>query len=312
MTFNFSPKIKSAATLLMWLVLIGYAWYIRESFAPLAEIPSASLVGLCLLIAIQLALQIIQLPLLLSALGSQLKWHFWLPLGIISSTLNMLLPAQGGTALRTLYLKSQHNVPYSDSIALSTFQVLIRTLCVGVIALVTLSLYLYNHQPHLLSYLLYGLGAAAFFLIMSVILFKKLKGKIAHPWLFALNNALRLLSSNYRLLYITISLNLLIFCCNAALFALLLGLFGMPVSIELILLYTSIKFLVLIFNLLPGNMGISEILTGFFTQLIQGDFEIGVAVAICARTLTLAVALSASGICLYFSKKDSQPNVQNK
>ena len=292
----------------MWMVLIGYAWYIRESFTPLAEIPGIILVSLCLLITLQLTLQIAQLPLLLSALGNRLKWRYWLPLGIISSTLNMLLPAQGGTALRTLYLKNQHKVPYSDSIALSAFQMLIRTLCVGVIASITLSLYLYNHQPHLLTYLFYGLVSTAFFLIISILLFKRLKGKITHPWLLALNKALRLLSSNYRLLYITISLNLLMFCCNAALFALLLNLFGVSISIELILLYTSLKFLVLIFNLLPGNMGISELLTGFLTQLVQGNFEVGVAVALCARTLTIAVALCASGACLLFNKKNPSPN----
>ncbi len=283
---------------LMWLILIGYAWHIRDDFSPLTEIPNTSLLWLCLLVIAQITLQTIQLPLLLSSLGHRLQWRTWLPLSIISSTLNMFLPAQGGTALRSIYLKKEHQISYSDSVALSAFQFIIRTLCAGVIVLITLCIYIYQQQPLLINSLLCGLVVLTIISGISIPIFIKLKKRASHPWLLALHNALALLHSNHQILLITISLNLLIIAFNAALFTVLLGLFGVTVSIEIILLYTSLKFLILIINILPGNMGVSEILTGFLTQLIHGGFDIGVAVAICARMLTIAIALCLSAISL--------------
>lgn len=311
MALTLPPKAAKIFSILLWVAIFSYAWSIRETFQPIIELPALTIALLLFLTIIQLGLQIILLPLMLSCLGSRLSWRAWLPIGILTNTANMLLPAQGGTALRSLYLKKQHNIDYSDTVAVSGFQLVVRLCCFILIAIVALTVYLYKQSPDNLPYLLIVL-VSAISLLAIIWHFQQLFIKrLSHPWLKSLASAFFQLARNPRLLILSLLINLLILISNATLFAILFATFDAPMSVELIMLYTSLKYISLLFNIIPGNMGISELLSGFFTSLLYGNFEAGVAAALCARGLTLFVALLSSCfvmVCRRESNKGCRKN----
>lgn len=294
MALTLPPKAAKVFSILLWVAIFSYAWSIHETFQPIIELPALTIAFLLLLTIIQLGLQIILLPLMLSCLGSRLSWRAWLPIGILTNTANMLLPAQGGTALRSLYLKKQHNIDYSDTVAVSGFQLVVRLCCFMLIAIIALTVYLYKQSPDNLSYLPIALVSATSLLAIVWHFQQAFIKRLSHPWLKSLARAFFQLARNRRLLISTALINLLILVSNATLFAILFALFDAPMSVELIMLYTSLKYISLLFNIIPGNMGISELLSGFFTSLLYGNFEAGVAAALCARGLALFVALLSS------------------
>jgi len=49
---------------------------------------------------------------LLSKFGTRLRMHAWLGLTLVASMLNLVSPVKGGAALRAVYLKKAHAVPY--------------------------------------------------------------------------------------------------------------------------------------------------------------------------------------------------------
>ena len=303
MTLTLPPNAAKALSILLWIAILSYAWSIREVFQPITELSLTTLGCLLLLTVIQLGLQTVLLPLMLSCLGAQLPWRTWLPVGILTSTANMLLPAQGGTALRSLYLKKQHNINYSDTVAITSFQLIIRLCCFTLVAAIALAVYLHKQDSDALSLLLITLILALTLPALVWHFQHLLLKRLSHPWLKSLARAFFQLARNQRLLGLSLSINLLILFSNAALFAILFSVFNVPVSMELIMLYTSLKYISLIFNIVPGGMGVSELLSGFLTSLLYGNFEAGVAAALCARGLALLIALSSSSLALFLIKR---------
>ncbi len=309
MTFSLTPAATKIVSIVLWLVILGYAWSIRELFQPVIELPASTIAALLLLTVIQLGLQTVLLPLMLSCLGTQLSWRTWLPVGILSSTANMLLPAQGGTALKSLYLKKQHNIDYSDTVAIAGFQLIIRLSCFTLVALIALSVYLYKQNS---DYLAYPLGILLILPILLTLVWHfqhHLITSVTQPWLKSLATAFFRLARNRRLLASSSLINLAILMSNALLFAILFTTFNVPVSAELIMLYTSLKFISLVINIIPGNMGVSELLSGFFTSLLHGNFEAGVAAALTARGVALLVSLLSAATVIICSRNRAEKNV---
>jgi len=299
--FQLSPQTKKILVILLWVALLGYAWHIRAVFEPLASLTVSTLAILILLILVQLLLQISLLPLLLKPLGIRLPLREWLPLGIISTTGNMIVPAQGGTVARSLYLKQRHGVSYSHSAAIISYQFVIRSMTYLAIAVVSMIVIATLHYPEHLPAVLAGVSVIILFILCGALIYPKLRHGLLPSRLQTLFAAWKTLRRNYYVLFSAVMINLSILILNTITFGILLQEFGTAIPPVILLGYTTAKFITLMFSILPGNMGVSELLTGGLTMLMSGQFDTGVAAALIARALTLLIGLITAGFAVLFS-----------
>ena len=75
-------------------------------------------------------------------------------------------------------------------------------------------------------------------------------------------------------------------------------LLGFAVPFEMVVIYTAIKLVTLAFPLIPGNIGVPEILTGAFAVTLNLPFDVGIVVALAMRVLAMIISLALSGISL--------------
>ena len=288
---------------MLWVLMLSYAWSIRGVFEPLASLAVPTLLALVLLAIAQLLLQISLLPLLLKPLGIHLPLREWLPLGITTATGNMIMPAQGGTIARSLYLKQRYAVSYSYSAAIVGYQFLIRSMTYLVIALTSIIAIAALHYPWYLSEVLVGVSLVIALSLCGALLYLNIQRGQLSTRFGALFTAWKVLLRNKVVLVCAVMINVSVLVLNAITFAILLRELGTVIPLAIVLAYTATKFVVLMFSILPGNIGISEALTGGLTTLLSGQFDTGVAAALIARALMLLVGIIASGFAIVFMAK---------
>ena len=292
------PRIKILLIIIAWCALIAYAWAIREDFSILSSLTSAGLALISLLLAAQLILQTMMLPVFLEPLGIRLKWREWFPIAMLTGTANLFIPAQGATVIRAVYLKKNYSLSYSQSVAMAGFQFVVRMLTLGAIALIGSVLFGLMYQSALL---LGVLAVIVFFAVVIGFVLKSVpkwsRGRLASR-VEAVSHAWDDLKRHLGTFLMGCLLNVLILLVSSYAFFSVFRLLGFTVPFEMVVTYTAIKLVTLAFPLIPGNIGVPEILTGAFAVTLNIPFDVGIVVALAMRVLAMIISLVLSGISL--------------
>lgn len=292
------PRIKVLLIIIAWCALIAYAWAIREDFSILAALTNAGLAVISLLLAIQLILQTIMLPVFLEPLGIRLKWREWFPIAMLTGTANLFIPAQGATVIRAVYLKKNYSLGYSQSVAMAGFQFVVRMLTLGAIALIGSVLFGLMRQSGLLLGIL---AAIVIFTVVTGFVLKWVPGWSSGRLGSRIESVCRAwddLKGHPGTFLMACLLNVLILLVSSYAFFSVFRLLGFGVPFGMVVTYTAIKLVTLAFPLIPGNIGVPEILTGAFAVTLNLPFDVGIVVALAMRVLAMIISLLLSGISL--------------
>lgn len=290
--------IKVLLVIIAWCALIAYAWAIRDDFSILSSLTNTGLALISLLLAIQLIIQTMMLPVFLGPLGIRLKWREWFPIAMLTSTANLFIPAQGATVIRAVYLKKNHALSYSQSVAMTGFQFVVRMLTLGSIALIGSVLFGLMRQSALPLGIL--TAVVTFTLVIGFVLKtvpKWSSGRFAGR-VEAVSHAWADLKRHPGTFLMGCLLNVLILLVSSYAFFSVFRLLGFAVPFEMVVIYTAIKLVTLAFPLIPGNIGVPEILTGAFAVTLNLPFDVGIVVALAMRVLAMIISLALSGISL--------------
>jgi len=217
----------------------------------------------------------------------------------VAGAVSLVIP-QGTVIVKAIYLKQKYKLPYSKNPAIF-MGLLVIALIVGAIIL-TISNFIIiasgmTVQPVIWIITVIGLCSSLIFIInpRPPQKMKRIPGVILtclQGW-----NELR---SNPGLLAKASFLQLLLYIVNG------ITLYLTYTSLEIdISLFTSISLMVLIFfsaivSLTPSNLGITEGIIGYFTQLSGYPFAIGIAASGLIRATGLLVTIVLAPISWYF------------
>jgi len=257
----------------------------------------------------------IKLNLLLVKMGaSNLKFKDMLLLPITMNFWGFIIPFKGGMLYSFYYLKKKYSFPITVSSSATLFGYLFTLLLAGISGVVFFLVFPDVKNIVLLFSLILCLSPFILILILKSIIHVKLESdtyirikqlaKNIYRNIFRKN-----LSITFLVKYITIiALHILIksfwykFLC--------LGL-GVNMSFLLITLLVISKELLMIFRFTPGNLGVSEIITGGITSVLIHSTEIGLLIASVSRIFTMLISFIIGPINSLYEMRNFKINSLN-
>lgn len=241
----------------------------------------------------------------LSTLGVTLRLREWLGLSVVAELFNYVLPAKGGTAIRYLYLQTEHKVRLTDFLIMLSTYTFIALSVLGAVGL-TYNLMAIRSDEKL-------------FLIVNGLLFLLLAS--APVFIFAFDLLKRMLRfeatltprhfvNQRRELLQCLAFYTLIFLLYP--FKTAFGFYAVGITIPLpqMLEISLILLVVSLFPVLPGNIGVKELATAYLARRYGIDFEAALVASLVDRMiLSLFVIpvglLSYADLYLLRGKKSS-------
>jgi uncharacterized membrane protein YbhN (UPF0104 family) len=269
-------------------VMVVYAWYNRDTFSGLLHIRWDYMLCLTLLWVPYEAIPGWRTKLFLEHYGANLSFIEWFGLSVITDMANWILPFQGGIVPTAMYLKRQHNLPYTQYVSIMVGSYVLFFLSSSVMGLVVTGL----------VYWIYGKVSPVALLFFSCILLGTLLFLMVSPKLppsrFKLAEYARSVLEgwtelkNDRSLVISISA---IFSLGSILTSLIFFISYRALSLDVDFLPTMVLGLIsgyaIFIKLTPGNLGIREAIVALTSEMIGTGFHEGFAAAVLFRGINL-------------------------
>jgi uncharacterized membrane protein YbhN (UPF0104 family) len=284
-----SEKGKKYYSIILFILslalLVGLGIYVKHNSSIYEKIKSVKIHFVIILISIHafnywLLGMTHKMPLLKHQI--KLKFNEWYGLCMVSELFNMLLPAKGGTAIRMIYIKDKKKLPMREFLSMSFAIVLIGFTFLGIIGLVYCQFYL--QKNHIVFSLLESIFIA---LTISGVILIFATEAISKLFKFERKYSPKMYLKDFRLTGLT-SLcwigMFLLYPLKVYLSFLAIGV-SLPLSdsleISLVLLAASL------FQVLPGNMGVKEIVTAYIGKQYGIEFETALLASLIDRAILL-------------------------
>ncbi len=211
-----------------------------------------------------------------------LKFKEWFGLCMVSELFNMLLPAKGGTGIRMIYIKEKKGLSMREFLSMSFAIVLTGFTFLGITGTIYCHFFLQKIHPvfTLLESIFIALAVSGLILIFATEaigkLFKFKRRYSPKAYLFDLK-----LSSAATICWIGM---FMLYPVKIYLSFLAIGIelnFTDSFEISLILLAASL------FQVLPGNIGIKEVITAYIGKQYGLDFEVALLASLIDRAILL-------------------------
>jgi len=270
------------------LALIGkYLFSHQAELERLKHISSTDLILLGLTsFCINIAYSLLGFVVLLELGMKKLRLVPWFEIFVISRFLNFHVP-QGANVFRSVKLKKEYDFPYTSSIKQISFVswfnlIMTLTVSAGVLGIVNPGISLKGINVLAALAVLIAFVTASPFLIKSIL--KPLK--LGHEkMIWVRSKADELITTMYDFIS-TPKLLGLIFLIGLAQFFLFLVIMHLgfhainhPLGLESLVILSAIMTTSRIFNIVPGNLGITESLCGIFSHLLEGALGLGIIVS---------------------------------
>lgn len=271
--------------LFSFVLFIGLGFYIQKNDSPFALLKNIRIdivISLILIHAINHWLLGMTHNLPLKKHQIILKLKEWYGLCMVSELFNMLLPANGGTGIRMLYLNDKKKLAMREFLSMNFTIVLIGFTLLGFIGLGYCQILLRKTHVifNLLESVFWALSLSGLILILMTKAISKLfkfKRRFSPKYYlkdFKLTSLLGLCWIGMFILYpIKIYLSFKAIGINLNFFD--------SFEISLVLLAASL------FQVLPGNIGVKEIVTAYIGRQYGIDFEIALLASIIDRAILL-------------------------
>ncbi len=281
-----SKKLYHSLLLILSLALLaGLGFYVEKNTSSFTQLKSVKIEIIALLIFIHaLGFWLLGLThkLPLKKQNIFLNFKEWYGLCMVAELFNMLLPANGGTGIRMLYINDKKKLPMREFLSMSFAIVLIGFTLLGLIGITYCEFFLEKNDK-------------IFVLLESVFIALTVSGIIL---IFAAEAIARFFNfrrkSSPQLYLKDLNLAGLITLCWIAMFALYpikihlsflaIGInltFSQSIELSLVLLATSL------FQVLPGNLGIKEIITTYVAQQFGIPLEAALIASLIDRVILL-------------------------
>ena len=266
-------------------LLVGLGFYVQKNSTTFAQLKTIRLEYIFLLVLIHalnywLLGMTHKLPLKKHQIN--LKFKEWYGLCMVSELFNMLLPAKGGTGIRMLYLKDKKGLAMREFLSMSFAIVLIGFTFLGFVGWIYCQFFLKkNHVVFtLLESIFVALTVSGILLIFATEAIGKLfKFKRQYsPKLYLKDSKLTSLAT---LCWIGM---FLLYPVKVYLSFIAIGVdlnFADSFEISLILLAASL------FQVLPGNIGVKEIVTAYIGKQYGIEFEVALLASLIDRAILL-------------------------
>lgn len=281
-----TKKIYHAILLLLSLALLaGLAFYVHKNEQTFEKLKSIDVITILILISIHFVNYVLlglthKLP--LTKNNIVLKFKEWFGLCMTGELFNMLLPAKGGTGIRMLYLKDKKGLSMREFLSMSFAVVLTGFTFLGISGTVYCEFFLTKSNPifTILESIFIALSVSGLILIFASEaigrIFKFQRKYTPKTYLADWN-----LTSKALLCWIGM---FLIYPIKIYLSFKAIGVelnFTDSFEISLILLAASL------FQVLPGNIGVKEIITAYIGQQYGLDFETALLASLIDRAILL-------------------------
>ena len=223
-----------------------------------------------------------------------LKFKEWYGLCTVSELFNLLLPANGGTAIRMLYVNEKSGLAKREFLSMGLSVILTGFSLLGLLGIIYCHYFLKKHNIvfEALESLFIALTISSFLLIFASELFSRLF-KIKRKY------SLKRYLSDKKIVSISILCYLGMFALYPLKVYLSFKAIGIHIQlsdsleISLILLVTSF------FQILPGNIGIKEVATAYIAQQYGIQFESALIASLIDRSI-LVLFLFPLGAYFYW------------
>lgn len=281
-----NKKLYHAVLLILSLALLaGLAFYVQKNSTSFTLLKSVKLEFVFLLIFIHafgfwLLGMTQKLPLKIHNIN--LTFKEWYGLCMVSELFNMLLPANGGTGIRMLYIKDQKKLPMREFLAMSFAIILIGFTFLGLMGISYCRFFLAKTDTIfvLLESVFIALAISGIILIFAADAFAKIfkfrRKYSPKTYLkdFKLTGWVTLCWIGMFTLYpLKIYLSFLAIGIDLS--------FSQSVELSLILLTASL------FQVLPGNMGVKEIITAYVGKQYGIPFETALLASLIDRAILM-------------------------
>lgn len=293
-----TKKIYHAILFLLTIVfIVGIFFYIKNNptfFQQLKNLHPAYLFLLLAVHALGLCLLGLTHRLPLKKHSIDISAKEWYGLSVIAEMFNMILPANGGTGMRMMYLKDKKNLPIRQFLAMNFAMIVTGFTMLGIVGTLYFQ-YFFTKQDivfKVLESIFIALALSGIFLLFfSEILGNifKIKRKYS-PKIYLFDTKLTTLATLYWFIFfalypIKIYLSFLSFDVH-------IGLQG-SFEISLILLVATF------FQVMPGNVGIKELATAYISSHYGINLETALLASLIDRGVLLLFLLPV-GIYFYW------------
>ncbi|WP_295425512.1 lysylphosphatidylglycerol synthase transmembrane domain-containing protein [uncultured Subdoligranulum sp.] len=220
----------------------------------------------------------------------------------LSATLNLIFPLQMGSIVKAVYFKKKINLGYTKYVSILSGTTVINLMVTFVILIgcLILSSLRWNLESYLifLLILIFVIALLSFALVIKfqdVVLrflpFKKISVPIMQGFFMLLSNRRAMILTALNLLFSSL--------LGGIRFALIFKMLGFSGGLLNGLLYYGVYTASTIMPILPGNIGISEMLVGLLNTILGSDFDIGVTVVLVNRIYYYIISILGSILAIY-------------
>lgn len=233
-----------------------------------------------------------QLPLMKHKI--EIKPQEWFGLSVVSEMFNMILPANGGTGVRMMYLKDKKNLPIRQFLAMNFAMIVTGFSMLGIVGTLYFQ-YVFTRNDTVFR-LLESVFIALAFSGILLLIFSEIFGKIFKfkkkysPKIYLFDSRLTFTVTLYWLVFFAL------YPIKIYLSFLAIGVqVGLTESFEISLILLASYF----FQVLPGNVGVREIITAYVSTHYGISFETALLASLIDRG-TLLIFVMPVGIYFYW------------
>lgn len=301
-TARFGAWVRHGFSALVILGLIAYLW---EHRGDIGAGMSLSLGQLSLLITLILMTWVLNsLPMLVFARLMQLRLGFWDNLAVlVASTLGNYLPMRVGTVIRMRFFKKVHDLDYTAFVGIMGLRILLLVFFAGALGCVGLAgLSAAGHDVSVPVALVFA-GMAILGLLALLVPLPGFTGdgRLWGRMLRQLANCHSLLRTNPGAFALLILITFAQFTILGLRLYVSFQVFGLEVSIWVLLLMGPITTLITFINITPGNLGVREWIIGGLAGITGLNFQNGVFAGTLDRSVLMVLTFVIGPICLYYT-----------
>lgn len=230
----------------------------------------------------------------LKKLNIHLHFHQWFGLTNLTSLLNLILPAKGGTAFRWFYMREFYELPTSTFFSINLFGTAIGMITIGYIGLI-LNLLL----PGLRHTLILSMNSMFWFLLISGISIFLGLSRFHSKRIKIFNKVPEEIKGAKVFLAIVLSFAIIVILYPIRTYLSFKSL-GIELSAQQGMEISLISLILSVVPILPGNLGIKEIAFAYLAKRYGISAEIAILSSLIDR-FGLYLFIMPTGIAAYFS-----------
>ncbi len=254
------------------------------------------------LIIITISIQLLtacKFHLILKNMGLQNCSYFdWLKVFFVANFVNLHL-TQGANLYRSITLKKKYDFPYTNSISALTFfswfeMILVLLFCLFLIGWANPGLMIQGcNVIMLVSFLIIFLMVTPFIFrkALNQLLIKNEKIKWLQDKIEALLHSLAKSTKEYPLLIKIVLLSIMTFCLYVLNLDICFKAIETPVALSTLSLFTVALLLSRIVNIIPGNLGLTELICGYLSESLGGSLGAGILVSVLLRVIAYFISI---------------------